>query len=67
MNYWTTIAAALAGAFIGFAYYAFVGCSGGSCLISSNPYLSSIYGSLMGVTAIGWPGTKKIKTTTNNE
>lgn len=33
----------------GFAYYYFIGCYNGSCLIQSNPYLSSIYGA-----AVGW-------------
>jgi len=37
------------GGIAGFAYYYFVGCYNGSCLIQSNPYLSSAYG-----TAIGW-------------
>jgi hypothetical protein len=38
----------LAGGFGGFAYYYFVGCASGTCPISSNPYISIVYGALMG-------------------
>lgn len=33
----------------GFAYYYFVGCYNGSCMIQSNPFISSTYGA-----AVGW-------------
>lgn len=32
----------------GFLYYYFVGCASGTCPITSNPYISVIYGALMG-------------------
>jgi hypothetical protein len=32
----------------GFLYYHFVGCASGTCPITSNPYISVIYGALMG-------------------
>lgn len=32
----------------GFAYYYFVGCASGTCPITSNPYITVIYGALMG-------------------
>jgi hypothetical protein len=38
----------LAGGIGGFAYYHFVGCSSGTCPITSNPYISILYGALMG-------------------
>jgi hypothetical protein len=40
---------ALGGAAIGFMYYRFVGCASGSCPITSSPYVSSIYGAVVGV------------------
>ncbi len=37
-----------AGGLLGFAYYAFIGCSSGGCPITSSPYISTLYGSLFG-------------------
>lgn len=36
------------GAIAGFLYWNFIGCSSGSCAITSKPFNSSIYGALMG-------------------
>lgn len=36
------------GALGGYAYYYFIGCSSGSCSITSSPLNSTLYGSLMG-------------------
>ena len=44
------------GAVGGFAYYYFIGCVSGTCPISSNPYISTVYGALIGGLA-GWPRT----------
>lgn len=47
-KYKLTLIGMLLGAAGGYAYYYFVGCSSGSCAITSNPLNSSIYGILMG-------------------
>lgn len=38
----------LLGSIGGFAYYHFVGCASDSCPITSNPYISVLYGALLG-------------------
>ncbi|MCI0748352.1 MAG: DUF6132 family protein [Verrucomicrobia subdivision 3 bacterium] len=39
----------LVGGGLGFAYYKFVGCSSGTCPLTSNPIISTIYGAVLGV------------------
>ncbi|MDX9748937.1 MAG: DUF6132 family protein [Paludibacter sp.] len=39
------IAVGLAG---GYLYYHFIGCNSGSCPITSNPWISTLYGGLIG-------------------
>jgi len=36
------------GGLAGYLYYFFIGCSNGSCAITSNPYKSIIYGLVLG-------------------
>ena len=38
----------LAGAGAGYLYYFFVGCASGTCPISSNPLISTLYGGVIG-------------------
>jgi hypothetical protein len=45
---WRVAGVALGGA-AGFAYYKFVGCRTGTCPITSNPWISTIYGALLGL------------------
>lgn len=38
----------IAGVLGGFAYYSEIGCTTGSCAITSNPYMSMVWGGAMG-------------------
>jgi phage shock protein E len=42
------IIGAVTGALGGYLYYHYIGCMSGSCAITSNPFISTIYGSVMG-------------------
>ena len=37
------------GAGLGFLYYRFIGCTTGACPLTSNPWISSIYGAVLGL------------------
>ena len=37
------------GAVLGFLYYIFIGCNTGTCNITSNPFISVIYGLVFGI------------------
>ena len=43
----------LLGAIAGFMYWKFVGCANGTCMITSKPLNSSLYGALMGFLVLG--------------
>ena len=60
-RYLPTMILAVMGAIGGYLYYRFVGCASGACPITSNPYISTVYGGVIG-TLIGYivtPGKKK--------
>lgn len=46
------IGAVLGGA-LGYAFYRFIGCSTGSCPITSNPWFSTAYGVVLGLVIAG--------------
>jgi len=50
----------LGGALLGFAYYFFIGCRSGSCPISGNPIISTIYGGVVGA-LVFLPGRSRKK------
>lgn len=62
------VAPVLIGAALGYAYYYFIGCRTGSCPISSNPYISTIYGGVAGL-ILALPSKKKseLKNETDNQ
>jgi rhodanese-related sulfurtransferase len=43
-----TLLGSLAGAAAGFAYYYYIGCISGTCPIQTNPWLSTLFGGLIG-------------------
>lgn len=52
------IVTVLGGALLGYAYYYFIGCTSGSCPITSNPYISTFYGALIAFILV-FPSKKK--------
>ena len=46
---WKTLIGVAIGGTGGYLYYHFVGCNSGSCPITSNPWSSVFYGSLIGI------------------
>lgn len=46
---WLPLAATLVGIIGGYAYYYFVGCSSGSCPITSSPWGSMLFGGAIGL------------------
>jgi len=42
------------GAVGGYAYYRFIGCKSGMCPITSNPWLSMLYGAMIGFMSTKW-------------
>jgi hypothetical protein len=51
-----TLAYVAGGAIVGFGYHKIVGCRSGACPITANPYISTIYGALIGLFAGGGLG-----------
>lgn len=48
----------IAGALLGYAYYYFIGCRTGSCPITGNPLISTLYGAVVGLVIV-FPSKKK--------
>jgi hypothetical protein len=54
-QFWKPYVYTLLGAMAGYGYYYFIGCSGGSCPITSNPYVSIAFGGLFGYFLVNRP------------
>ncbi len=65
-SYKITIIGAVIGSILGYTYYHFVGCSSGTCAITSKPLNSSLYGAMMGGLFFNLFEKPKVKTTTND-
>lgn len=53
--FWKPFIATVVGALGGFLYYYFVGCNSGTCAISSNPYMSILWGAALGFFLVNSP------------
>ena len=53
------------GSVLGFSYYYLIGCRTGTCPITSNPFISTFYGALLGG-IISWPSKSKKEVTNEN-
>lgn len=59
MNRWLKRTLLLAGGgAAGFAYYYIIGCASGSCPITSNPFISTAYGAVVGI-VLGFGDSRK--------
>jgi hypothetical protein len=60
-----SVAGVMIGALAGYAYWFYIGCNSGTCLITSSPANSTIYGTVMGFFIAGvandWLTNRKIK------
>ena len=54
------------GGLAGFGYYYFIGCSSGTCAITSNPWISTMYGSLVGI-VLAWPNKNQKSTESDSD
>ncbi len=53
--FWKPFLAVLIGGTVGFLYYYFEGCSSGQCVLTGNPYMSIIWGGLLGLFLVKSP------------
>lgn len=51
-----SLAFVLGGALLGFAYQRVIGCRTGTCPLTSNAYIATIYGAVVGLLASGSAG-----------
>ncbi|MFA6455913.1 MAG: DUF6132 family protein [Bacteroidota bacterium] len=59
--------ASVLGGIAGYAYYYYIGCMSGTCAITSNPYISTGYGMLIGLLLIDKPKTEPKDHTDGND
>jgi len=53
--FWRPFLGIVIGGLAGFLYYYFVGCASGSCAITNSPYMSTIWGGLLGLFVVKSP------------
>lgn len=52
-KYKVEVTGVVVGAVAGWCYWYFVGCASGTCPISSNPWISTAYGAVLGYLGVG--------------
>jgi hypothetical protein len=57
-KFWKPFLAVFTGVLAGFLYYHFIGCRSGSCPVTGNPYISMLWGGLMGLFLVNSPCSK---------
>ena len=72
MKHWISknnlyLVGAVLGAIGGFLYWNFVGCTSGTCMITSKPINSTLYGATMGALLLGMFKADKSQTTVSSE
>jgi hypothetical protein len=61
MNKWLKLSiAVILGAIGGYAYYYFIGCNSGTCPLTSNWHITTLYGAGVGL-VLGFPSKEKKK------
>jgi len=53
--FWKPALGVIIGGLAGFLYYFFVGCASGTCAITGNPFMSTLWGSVMGLFLVKSP------------
>lgn len=61
---WTVVGVVL-GAIAGYLYWRFVGCTSGTCPITSSPFMSTVWGALLGGSLLGMFEKKPDSTPSN--
>ncbi len=54
-RFWKPVSGILIGGLLGFLYYYYAGCSSGTCAITGNPIMSTLFGSAMGFFVVSRP------------
>lgn len=54
-NFWRPFIAVVIGGILGYMYYHYIGCNSGSCGATSNPYVSTLWGGLLGLFLVNSP------------
>jgi len=55
IHFWKPVLAMIGGGILGYVYYYYVGCTSGSCAMTSNPYSSIFFGGILGLYIVNRP------------